>query len=234
MSSFKKVILGAVCAALAIGTIAAPASAVTEAKLVVVQGIPGAKAEVCVSGKEIRKVLRYGQFLRTKLEPGTYRLALRSSAPGRCKGALLAKKQLVIDGAERLTVVASYRNHGRALLVFDDREALAWLQGQEFSTFGLFQHAARLGRLDLYVATPLSPGAAETTPTLPGVRKGQQQGGPTEPGALVMWVNRTGASKPVIGPSLLQMREGRINHLVAVGTHPYNARFVFFSTAVDS
>ena len=114
MSSFKKVILGAVRAALAIGTMAAPASAIAgPAKLVVVQGIPGAKAEVCVSGKEIRKVFRYGQLLRAKLEPGTYRLALRAAAPGRCKGALLARKQLVIDGAERLTVVRP-RDHARA------------------------------------------------------------------------------------------------------------------------
>ena len=189
--------------------------------------------EVCVSGNEIRKVLRYGHLLRTQLDPGTYRLAIRSAAPGNCKGALIAKKRLVLAGGERLTVVASYRNHARALLVFDDREALAWIEDGGFSTFGIMQNGARLRSLDLFVAAPISTGAAATTPTVPGLRKGQQQGGPTEPGALVLWVAKAGTSRVIIGPRLVQMREGRINHLVAVGTHPYNARFVFFSTALD-
>ena len=95
------------------------------------------------------------------------------------------------------------------------------------------QNGARLRSLDLFVAAPIRTGAAATTPTVPGLRKGQQQGGPPGPGALVLWVAKAGTSRVIIGPRLVQMREGRINHLVAVGTHPYNARFVFFSTALD-
>lgn len=236
MSSFKKMIMGAAVAALAIGSIAAPASAISgPAKLVVVHGIPGARVEVCVSGNEIKKVFRYGHHLPVALDAGSYRLAIRSAAPGNCKGALVAKKRLILDGGDRLTVVASYRNHAPALLVFDDREALAWIEDDGFSTFGIMQHAARLGALDLFVAAPINTGAAEATPTVPGLRKGEQQGGPTEPGALVLWVTRTGANRPIIGPRLVQMREGRINHLVAVGTRPFNARFVFFRrTVLDS
>ena len=66
------------------------------------------------------------------------------------------------------------------------------------------------------------------------MRKGAQQGGPSEPGPLVLWMTRAGTSRPVIGPRLVQLREGKLNHLVAVGTHPFNSRFVFFRTTVDN
>ncbi len=236
MTSFKKMIMGAAVGALAISSIAAPTSAISgPAKLVVVHGIPGAKVEVCVSGNEIRKVFRYGHHLRATLDPGSYQLAVRLAAPGNCKGALVAKKRVILAGAERLTVVASYRHHAPALLVFDDREALAWIKDAAFSTtFGVFQNAARLGPLDLFVAISISAGTAEATPAVPGLRKGEQQGGPTEPGTIVPWVTKTGTNRRIIGPRLMQIREGKANHLVAVGTNRSNARFVFFSTTLDS
>ncbi len=235
MTRLRSIVTSAVVAALAISAMTGPVSAIDgKAKMVVVQGIPGAKTEVCISGNEIRHTLRYGQYVPVSLPAGTYRLALRVAATGNCKGALVAKKQLILDGTERLTVVSSYKHAQRALLVFDDTENLVTFDDMTFTTYGVIQHAARLGRLDLYVATPLNTGAAESVPTVPALRKGQQQGGPSEPGTLAIWLTKAGSSKPLVGPKLMRIREGYLNHQVAIGTHPFNARTVFFRTAIDA
>ena len=234
MHSLARLVTGAATAALVISSLATPVAAVsTPAKVVLVHGIPGATVEVCVSGREVRKQFRYGHHMRARLAPGTYQLAVRQAARGDCAGDLVAKKRLVLADGERLTVVASFRRSGPALLVFDDREVLERVGNAAIPTFGVVQHAARLGPLDFHVAAPLGPTVSGPAPVVPELRKGMQQGGPTEPGALVLWLNRTGSSKPIIGPALVQMRDGKLNHLVVVGTHRFNARFVLFSTRLE-
>ena len=235
MQSLARLMTGAAAAALVISSLATPvAAASTPAKVVLVHGIPGATVEVCVSGREVRKQFRYGHHMRASLAPGTYQLAIRRAARGDCAGDLVAKKRVVLADGGRLTIVASFRRSGPALLVFDDREVLERVDRAAIATYGVVQHAARLGPLDFYVAAPLSTAVSGPMPTVPRMLKGTQQGGPTEPGALVLWLNRAGSPKPVIGPALVQMRDGKLNHLVAVGTHRFNARFVFFSTRLES
>jgi hypothetical protein len=235
MGRLGKLIAGAAAAALAIGSLATPVLAVAApAKVVLVHGIPGATVEVCVSGTEVRKQLRYGHHMRARLDAGAYQLAVRRAAPGACAGELVAKKRVVVSDGQRLTIVASFRKSAPALLVFDDGEILEGIGNAATPAFGVVQHAARLGPLDFYMAAPLSPGVAGTTPLVPGLRKREQQGGPTEPGSLVLWLNRAGDPQPIIGPRLVQIRAGKLNHIVVVGTHPFNARFVFFCTGSDT
>jgi hypothetical protein len=235
MRRLGKLIAGTAAATLALSSLAAPVLAArSPATVVLVHGIPGATLEVCASGNELMKDFRYGNHMRTRLDAGAYQLAVRAAAPGTCSGELVAKKRLVVADGQRLTIVASFRRAAPALLVFDDGEILESISGSAMPAFGVVQHAARLGALDFYMAAPLTPGVSDTTPMASGLRKRQQLGGPTDPGALVLWMNRVDEPQPVIGPELVQMRAGKLNHLVAVGTHPFNARFVVFRTGLDS
>ena len=235
MRRLRRLIAGVAAAALAISSLAAPVLAAgSPATVVLVHGIPGATLEVCVSGIELLKDFRYGHHVRTRLDAGAFQLALRRATPGACTGELVAKKRVVVSDGQRLTIVASFRRAAPALLVFDDGEILEGISGSAISAFGVVQHAARLGALDFYMAAPLSPGVSDTTPMAAGLRKREQLGGPTDPGALVLWMNRAGEPQPIIGPELVQMRGGKLNHVVAVGTHPFNARLVILRTGLDT
>jgi len=235
MRRLGKLIAGVAAGALAISSLVAPVLAAgTPATVVLVHGIPGATLEVCVSGTEFVRSFRYGHYKRTRLDPGAYQLAVRTATPGACTGELVAKKRVVVSDGQRLTIVASFRKAAPALLVFDDSEILEEISVSAMPAFGVVQHAARLGALDFYMAAPLSPGVSDTTPMASGLRKGKQLGGPTDPGVLVLWMNRVGEPQPIIGPELVQMRAGKLNHVVAVGTRPYNARFVIFRTRLDA
>lgn len=95
-------------AALAIGTLAVPASAADRGRMTVVNGIPGTRIDICVgNSNEIRSGLKYGGVFKKQLI-GAKKLRFRKAAPGACKGQLLAGRTIGFpSGSDKTVVVTS-------------------------------------------------------------------------------------------------------------------------------
>ena len=105
MHRLRTLVATSLVAALALGAMAAPASAASKGKLTVVNGMPGVKVDVCIgSTNEIKSGLKYGATYAKQVS-GTKKLRFRKAAPGTCKGKLLAARTVAMPLGSDKTVV---------------------------------------------------------------------------------------------------------------------------------
>jgi hypothetical protein len=115
----KRTIGALVTGALAVGLMAAPATAASTAKLWVLHGVPGAKVDVCVNGDEVKSNFTYKQRFSADLPQGTYKVRVRAASAGECKGAVILKADPKLMAGKNYTAVAGLNERGApALFLF--------------------------------------------------------------------------------------------------------------------
>lgn len=119
MRRFRTLIATSIAAALTIATLAAPVGAATQARMAVVNGIPGIKIDVCIGNAEVRSNLPYGGVYKKKLN-GMKKLRFRKARAGKCKGKLLGAKSVWFGSGADKTFVATSKTP--KVLVFDNSD----------------------------------------------------------------------------------------------------------------
>jgi hypothetical protein len=210
-------------ATLVITALGTPASAIriTGGDIVVVNGIPGTKVDVCVNGKEIRSKLPYGGKVARFLSASQKVLKIYKKDPRKCRGKLLAKRRFDLLPDSSYTFV-----------VGKTRPKIAWFDNtfnRAWTTFA-WRHAGDMGPVVMrYDFWDLQGGDVPVEPFRP---------------ALTNWVKtdsfdsiwavglafRLKASWPgqhrPIAKSPIVTFDGRSAEWLLVGTNAKNARFV--------
>ena len=109
MRSLRPLAFAAMASTLALGLLAAPASAQVDPRLAIVNGIPGRTVDVFTGGAEVGSRLDYRDFVVRSFDPGSRRIRFRAAGPGTCKGELLARTSLELGADQDLAVVATER-----------------------------------------------------------------------------------------------------------------------------
>ena len=97
---------------MALAVLGAPASA-AKTRMTIVNGTSGKKLDVCVNGREIKKGLAYGRFVKTSVNKPRATVKFYPRKKGACSGRVLGKK--VVKPA-RAVVVRTKKKPGRVLL----------------------------------------------------------------------------------------------------------------------
>lgn len=230
MTRFK--ILGA--SILALSLVAGASGAALGTDIIVGHGIPKAKVDVCakVGGSllELKSNFRFGQWFRLRnLAAGTYTITVRAAKPGNCNGKVLINTgPLPFDGSEDLSVIAVAPKGQPTVVVFDNSEG--YLGGSDTPVLSI-KHAANVGKVDVYldvlVNETIIPTAAP--PTASGVKRGDAVYAPFLNADIQVGVAKTGSSNLAAETPYWEVKEGMINHVVAVGT-PKQLRFLRYRT----
>jgi hypothetical protein len=229
MSRFK--ILGA--SILALSLVAGASGAALGTDIIVGHGIPKAKVDVCakVGGSllELKSNFKFGQWFRlSDLAPGTYTITVRAAKPGTCKGKVLINTgPLTFNGSEDLSVIAAAPKGKPTVLVFDNSEGYL---GDSDTPVLSIKHAANVGKADVYLNILVNDKfAAAATPTATGVKRGEAVYVPFLNVDVQVGVTRTGSSKLLNQTPYWEVQDGKINHVVAIGT-PKQFRFLRYRT----
>ncbi|MEX1296743.1 MAG: DUF4397 domain-containing protein [Candidatus Limnocylindrales bacterium] len=229
MSRFK--ILGA--SILALSLVAGASGAALGTDIVVGHGIPKAKVDVCakVGGDllELKSNFKFGQWFRLNdLAAGTYTITVRVAKPGNCNGKVLINTgPLAFDGSEDLSVIAS-KNKGKPIVVVFDNSEGYFGDGSE--PVLSIKHAANVGKADVYLDILVNDKfAADTSPTATGVKRGDAVYVPFLNVDIQVGVARTGSSRIIAQTPYWEVQDGKINHVVAIGT-PSKFRFLRYRT----
>ena len=105
----RSLVLAALASSLALGLLAAPASAQVDPRLALVNGIPGRTVDVCTGGAEVSSRLDYRDFVVRSFDPGSRHIRFRAAGPGTCTGEVLARTSLDLAADQDLAVVATKR-----------------------------------------------------------------------------------------------------------------------------
>lgn len=226
MSKFR--VLGstilAVCLALGVS------SAALGTDLVVGHGIPKVKVDVCVKTSggllEVASNFKYGKIFKAALPAGDYVITVRAASQGTCKGAVLIKAPVTFDGTEDLSIIATKTKGQPTVVVFDN--SAGYGPGAVFS----IKHAAMLGKADVYWGVLVNDKfAPSTTPTASGVPKGAQADIPFVESDVKVGIAKTGTTKLLNETPYWAVRDGFINHVVAIGP-PGSFRFLRYRTPI--
>lgn len=229
MTRFR--ILGA--SILALSLVAGASGAALGTDLVVGHGIPKAKVDVCakVGGSllELKSNFKFGQWFKLKnLAAGTYTITVRAAKPGNCNGKVLINTgPLAFNGSEDLSVIATKASGKLGLQIFDNSEGYI---GSSDTPVLSIKHAANVGKVDVYLNVLLNdrPSVA-ATPTASGVKRGDAVYLPFSNLDIKVGVAKTGSTKLVAETPYWEVQDGKINHVVAVGT-PKQLRFLRYRT----
>jgi hypothetical protein len=215
--------------------LATPATAgVSTHQFTIVNGIPGAKVDICVDGKEIKSRVPYGgKKFYLKYNDDKVFVRFHPAKPGKCKGAPLAAKTIHLDGGDDdLTVVATKK--APKVLIFDN-DGLGGLPAADPAPVAI-RHAADFGKITFRLRTFVSQGEeGPLTPTFGDnyYRKGQQF---TEVGDAGLFIRiratRPNKFKTLVGPSYADLLAFKRLEIILVGTTPANARFVIFHRGI--
>jgi hypothetical protein len=219
MTLVKKAVLMAGLTALAIGTMAAPAAAVTPS-IAFVNGYPGRKVDVCVGNNEVKGRLAYGKGAIRSVGTGTKTIRFRAASAGSCNGQVLGTKVLtLVDDDDRTLVITK---QAPKVVEFDNIP----VPTDPLINYAYFRHAADLGPAvigheDLTIQVP-EP-AADPTPFLKGDTDLF-----THPDPELMLVSATPATgvEAFVSKEILTL-EDRRTEIILVGTKRSNARFAF-------
>ena len=229
MARFK--ILGA--SILALSLVAGASGAALGTDIVVGHGIPKAKVDVCakVGGSllELKSNFKFGQWFKLKdLAPGTYTITVRAAKSGTCKGKVLINTgPLAFDGSEDLSVIARKASGNLGVEVFDNSEGYL---GSSSDAVLSIKHAANVGKVDVYLNIVLNDKlVASATPTASGVKRGDAVYLPFGNADSKVGVAKTGSSTLAAETPYWEVQDGKINHVVAVGT-PKQLRFLRYRT----
>lgn len=118
MPRSRSLIVGVSLAALAAAAFAAPAAA-AKPHVALVNGIPGKKVDICTNKKEVASKVRYGKKALRRTSTGIKKVTFRVAGPGKCKGQVLAKANMVFANDSDQTIVATKRG-GDKIVVFDN------------------------------------------------------------------------------------------------------------------
>ncbi|MFO1540902.1 MAG: DUF4397 domain-containing protein [Chloroflexota bacterium] len=208
--------------ALAVGLIAAPASAIPGSAVTVVHGIPGAKVDVCVGPNPVLTNFRYGQHYQANLPAGTYRFRVRLSGHGPCNGPLVFRQRVDVPAGANVTAVAVVKG-GAARLELDVNSMTQITPG--YANLSAI-HEAKAPAVDIWIAAPLALGGAPA-PTVTDVVRGDYVAPVAVPlDAYALWVSVANQVDPVIGPEVADVNEQHAYQAVAIGTKPSTYRRV--------
>jgi hypothetical protein len=224
----RKLILAAASAALALGTLAVPASAngADYATVFVAHGIPGAVVDVCVGGDEVRSNFKYGRkFKLFPVPEGESRIRVFLADKRTCKGTKVIDEDVLLQGGRNYTAVAWLKKGQPALKIFETDIGLA--PGNASVTV---RHVAKAPAVHVYLARALSPAGADPGPfgpTIANLTRGSSAG-PLEvaPAVYAWWVALLGDPMPVIGPDTGPLYPEGAYQILAVGTKAQNYRFI--------
>ena len=230
MTRFK--ILGA--SILALSLVAGASGAALGTDIIVGHGVPKAKVDVCakVGGSkiELKSNFKFGQWFRlTGLDAGTYTITVRAAQSGNCTGkVLISTGPLTFDGSEDLSVIARKANGKLGVEVFDN--SAGYLESSSTPVLSI-KHAANIGKVDVYLDILLNDkfGATAAPPTASGVKRGEAVYAPFFNADIKVGVAKTGSTN-LLGQTIYwEVQDGKINHVVAVGT-PNNLKFLRYRT----
>lgn len=229
-------VLGAAMLAtgLAVGAMTVPATAINGgAHIVIGHGIPGVAVDICVndgSGQvEVKSDFKYGKHFKATLPAGSYAFITRLASPGVCKGALVIKATIELDGTEDLSIIATKTKGVPNYQAFDHSADYVDPIVAQLPAVVSVKHAAMIGRADAFVDILLNDKSASAPPTVEGVPKGAAASFPWFFSDAKFSVAKTGTSKILGTTPYWELREGYVNHVVAVGAKK-NLRFIRYRT----
>lgn len=229
MTRFK--ILGA--SILALSLVGGASGAALGTDLVVGHGIPKAKVDVCakVGGSllELKSNFKFGQWFKLRnLAAGTYTITVRAAKGGNCNGKVLINTgPLTFNGSEDLSVIATKAKGKLGLEIFDNSEGYI---GSSSDPVLSIKHAANVGSADVYLSILFNDKlVAAATPTATGVKRGDAVYLPFGNADIQVGVAKTGSTKLAAETPYWEVQDGKINHVVAVGT-PKQLRFLRYRT----
>jgi len=217
--------IAALTAALAIGTLAAPAVAQLDPVLALVNGIPGRTVDVCIGNSEVRSGLRYGAFTVRTVGLGSRTIRFRTASPGSCNGNVLAQTTLILVADDDRTVVAARR--APKVVVFDNRPFPPTTNGR--ATFG---YAGDLG--DIHVA-PVFIGFSAPAAPPPSFDKGDRSHlAFNVPFAVSYNLFLAGRSQTFRETAFLSIETGQRLEVILVGSSLRNDRVVLIRRPIPA
>jgi hypothetical protein len=234
----KALLIGGLATAWLITALAVPVSAAdAKGTLAIVNGIPGARVDVCINGKEVRSAMRYGKAAVRTLPPGPKILTVRATSPGLCTGKRLSKRSFAFPKGSDLTVILTKKTPSKILL-FDNTPP--FLGTPSDTPSGVGTHLAMRNGSDL------GPVAIHYYWNDPGLLwypspsaghlfdKGVQSIGYAFTGILPvnLWVSRPDDPRTLAGPVRKEFVEGYRYEWTIVGTSKRNARILFMARPV--
>ncbi|MFN8619743.1 MAG: DUF4397 domain-containing protein [Chloroflexota bacterium] len=214
----RALVLAAATAALALSTLAGPASAAPSGATVwVAHGIPGVTVDVCVGTDEVKSNFKYGRTFKLDAVPaGDYTLKVYLAHAGTCKGTLVISKAVTLTDGLNATVVARIIGAKPGLQVFANDLSL----GDAGKASVTVRHTATAPTVDVWVNGGLAP-------TVENLARGDERGPLEVPaGVYSWWVSGDGGYQPVIGPAVGKLESGTAYQILAVGTAAKNYRFI--------
>ena len=231
MRSIRPLTLAAAAATLAITSIGAPVAAEPTPELVVVQGIPGDRFDLCVNGEEVKRGFRYGHKTKPGVEAGRTKVVLKPRVKGACKGDTIAKLVLDLKATEQPIVVARLRRGQPILHLFSDEKIKAPAPAILFDRAVVAANATSVGTVDGWLSTGVS--FSSPFPTFPGIKKGEQRLiGLGLDGTVAAWFTKPGKVTSLLLPAVQLLQTGKRHHFVLVGTAKGNLRIVTFRTSL--
>ena len=222
MARPRSLLIAAVTAAVALGTLAAPVSA-ADPRLAFVNGMAGTTVDVCVGNVEVKSRLRYGQWVQRIVGTGNQVIRFRNATGGTCAGRVLARQPLTLAEDDDRTVVATKR--ADKVVWFVNNPAVADPAG---TWVDFIRHAADVGEVIITLAfdSPIGPDPAALPPTFAKGDQDREQGTGTDS----FWISATrlNQSEAMAEKHVITV-EGRRSEVILVGDRPGNARFVIIS-----
>lgn len=217
-------------ATLAITATATPVAAAEDPEIVIVQGIPGLRVDVCINGEEVRKNLRYGKKFKPDLATGQTKIVLKPKRKGDCAGATIAKVKFTAVMDEQATFVARRRGGQRVLQRFSDQLISSAGSPAVIDQALIVSNGSSFGTVDGWLASGFTVTAPN--PTFGGIAPGRQSAiAIPEEGTVAAWFSRPGKTKSLLLPAVQQAVSGQRNHFMLVGTKRKNLRTVSYKTA---
>jgi hypothetical protein len=205
----------AAATALAIGTIAAPAAAVTPS-IGLVNGYPGRVVDVCVGNAEVKSRLTYGRGVVRSIGIGTKTVRFRAASAGSCNGNILGTKVLTLVDDDDRTIVLS-RSGPNKVVEFINTP----VPTDPEINYIYLRHAGTMGSVvisfeDQSFATP----AVAPTPFVKGDTDLIEE---TTPEPMLFGVYLENGLDPIVLKQYLTL-EGRRQEFIVVGSSKSNAR----------
>jgi hypothetical protein len=217
MNRMRIVLASAIATALTVTTLAAPAAAASNGRIIFAQGMPGVKAELCINNKEMRSVFKYGQAYVKSFKPGAKAIKLRKAAAGKCTGKILARKTVNLQAGQDITV--AFSKFGNKTVVFPDYTLTDPM---------VLRHGGDLGIVEFrtswnYEGYPwVKAGLSDTE-----YDKGDWASGwTTGDNDLIFWANKPSSSRVLGNPFILDTPSGWRHEAILVGAKNSNARWI--------
>lgn len=221
MRRLEGVVACAATAALLLASAATPAGGATarHGELVIVNGMPGTRVNVCINGQVAMWALPYGARIVRRVAAGSTGVRVFPAASRSCVGQHIAGRRFWLRKGGNKTIVATRREP--RLVLFDNSGLLPpdAVEGDPL----VVRHAADVGLAGFVVDVD---GAAAGEELL-DKREQLVIGIPAGPGEQVarLEVERS-SGRAVAGPVVRDLRPGFRTELILVGTNRLNARIV--------